>query len=515
MEKGWFGRKLNHTKEAYLTPKESLWKESRNGKMLDLESDRFKKAFVYIDGFRQSTIRTQPREDKKTGAINLGESKFLVPNTDRFGILFYWDSYFMMQPNLYNSAGRELARSTIQAFSTLLDKKGFIPNASTDVFLNSSQAPLYSSMIMDTYLNSPKEEQDAEWLRKYIDYAKEEYHNVWNNPDDFAKGKDGIGSNHHYKAEYGLSKYGDRDGDYSWNAERESGWDFTSRFGNVAIDYLPIDLNCFLYKYEIDFAKAAEILGNQDEKEMWLEKANERKKKINDLMWDEKKGYFFDYNYRTGKKSPFYSLASFSAIWSGLASEDQAKSMSSYLSKSKKKTREGKAFNNGLGLMVTDKASLPKINQEDLSGFGEHFRERIRRTLGRREELTPQEAASEEITGKQWDYPHVWAPTEHMVIVGLLNYAKSPNINHAEKTQFKNLAKELMEDYLVTLLDIFEKEGTFPEKFNGMTGKAGNGAHYAKQSGFGWTCSTFEEFAKYYLPQIYQEDGMAGRRLVS
>lgn len=471
-------------------------RKSPDGKAgLDLESPRFQKAFAYIDNFRAQTIRTQPEDDKKTGAIGLGEARFLVPNTERFGILFYWDSYFMMQPLLHTVEGRDLAKSTIDAFATLLDKEGFIPNASTNVFLNSSQAPFYSSMILDTYCSTPKEEQDPEWLKKYMEYAKFEYSNVWNNEDDFAKGKDGIGSFHHYLPEYGLSKYGDRDGNYSMNAERESGWDFTSRFGSVAVDYLPIDLNCYLYKYEMDFAKAADILGNEEEKKMWLSKAEKRQEKINELMWNDGKGFFFDYNYVNKEKSPFYSLGSYAALWSNLATVEQAKRLVTELPR----------FNQGKGLMVTDKESLPPIpTAEELSTiYPKHYQRRAKITLGTREQLTTSQIANEEITGKQWDYPHVWAPTEFMVVAGILSYAKNPALSHSDRQHFLFTAKDLMEDYLQAAVAIFEEEKTFPEKFNGVTGKAGNGSHYAKQSGFGWTNAVFETFGKYWLPDVY------------
>lgn len=482
------------------THNEATHAEARKIERLNLESPSFQRALSYIHTFQKETVRSQPSDDKRRGFIGLGESKFLVPNKDRFTMLFYWDSYFMMQPLLHTEEGRELAKSTIKAFSMLLDKEGFIPNASTNVFLISSQAPLYSSMIIDTYQQSPANEQDPEWLTHYMNYAKREYMHVWNNEADYKEGTDGIGSFHHYLPEYGLSKYGDRDGDYSWNAERESGWDFTSRFGNVAIEYLPVDLNCFLYKYEMDFAKAAGLLGNSDEKDMWLRKAEERKEKINKYMWNEDKGFFFDYNYVRDKQSPFYSIAPFVTLWSGLATSEQALKMLEHLPK----------FDKGKGLMVTDKDSLPPLitkEQLDSIGIPEFYQWRIDISLRRREILSGTQE-KDETTGKQWDYPHVWAPLEYLTVIGLLKYANNPELNTSLQKVFRDKAKKLMEEYLLTTLAIFEEEGTFPEKFNGVTGKAGNGAHYAKQSGFGWTNAVFQEFAERLLPQLYREEDM-------
>ena len=52
-------------------------------------------------------------------------------------------------------------------------------------------------------------------------------------------------------------------------AEAESGWDMTTRFNRHALNYLPVDLNCLLYKYETDFAQSANILGNKREANEW------------------------------------------------------------------------------------------------------------------------------------------------------------------------------------------------------------------------------------------------------
>jgi alpha,alpha-trehalase len=48
-------------------------------------------------------------------------------------------------------------------------------------------------------------------------------------------------------------------------AEAESGWDYTPRFNHKALNYLPVDLNSLLYKYERDFAYVERILENEAE----------------------------------------------------------------------------------------------------------------------------------------------------------------------------------------------------------------------------------------------------------
>ena len=78
-------------------------------------------------------------------------------------------------------------------------------------------------------------------------------------------------------------------------AEHESGWDMTSRFQDRCLDYLPIDLNCLLFKYERDLSKIHGILKNKSKEKLYLKQAEKRKKTINELMWSEKEGFFFDF----------------------------------------------------------------------------------------------------------------------------------------------------------------------------------------------------------------------------
>jgi len=96
------------------------------------------------------------------------------------------------------------------------------------------------------------------WLRQMIAVAKEEYEVVW-----MGKTKPNARQVYH-----GLSRY------YDFNylheiAETESGWDMTPRFEHRALNFLPVDLNALLYKYETDFARAARIFGDKREAARW------------------------------------------------------------------------------------------------------------------------------------------------------------------------------------------------------------------------------------------------------
>jgi alpha,alpha-trehalase len=86
---------------------------------------------------------------------------------------------------------------------------------------------------------------------------------------------------------------------------RESGFDITNRFGPFSIDiihYAPVCLNVLLYQMEADTAQINQILGYSEIAHQWRERANLRQERINQLLWDEKAGLYFDYNFCTGTR---------------------------------------------------------------------------------------------------------------------------------------------------------------------------------------------------------------------
>ena len=82
-------------------------------------------------------------------------------------------------------------------------------------------------------------------------------------------------------------------------------------------------------------------------------------------------------------------------------------------------------------------------------------------------------------SGQQWDFPNVWPPLEHMLIVGLHN---SPDSEVQEEAL--RLARRRVDQCLKVFLDT----GHMFEKYNCEDpSKAGGGGEYEVQLGFGWT----------------------------
>jgi alpha,alpha-trehalase len=420
----------------------------------------YKDCLDYIDTYWD---RVTHKPEKKT--INQHIIKipypYVSPNVKwvgKFGYMFYWDTFFMFR-GLMGTKREWLMKSMVNNFIYLFQTHGIIPNFTAPVSMGRSQPPFLTSMILDTYngyyfpwlrknkvkkmltsLSDPKK-----WLKLAVAVAKQEYEQIW---------LDSEGLYNHRVKDSGLARYGDRDVGYAHSAELESGWDFTSRFYNRCSEFLPIDLNVLLFKYERDFAKIAFHLGNREEEEKWKQIAAKRKEEINRLMWNDTEGFFFDYGYNYKRVSTFYSLASFTPLWAGLATAEQAKRMVEKLSR----------FETEYGLTITDKDSLAK--PIDLTKIQKRYHPAI----------------LDIINPKQWDYPNSWPPLDYLTVIGLLKYG------------YIDDATRLMKKYIKTHATNFRKYGTFLEKVNAVTGDKAGAFHYESQDGFGWTNAAFYRF---------------------
>lgn len=354
------------------------------------------------------------------------------PGNDSFAFeeQYYWDSFF----SALGIDDKELVCGMLDNLLHLYKKFNMIPNANRYYFTSRSQPPILTSYIFhifDTYDMS-----DA-WLRKRIQLAKQEYQHVWmsnSHPHDRKVFRD-------------LSRYYDINYLHDL-AEAESGWDMTPRFKRQCLDYLPIDLNCLLYKYEADFARAAHILGEKSEEAVWHYAAEKRAASVTALMWNERRGFFFDYNYHEKKQSNVWSLAAYYALWSGLATKHQARQMVENLDKFEK-----------AGGLTTTSGQFMYTNL-----FGS--------------------------TKTQWAYPNGWAPLHYIVCEGLERYS------------FNTDANRIAKKWLKTCNNWFIEHGEFQEKYNVVSTKLRPVAGvYPSQVGFGWTNGVFVKMAEHYLPK--------------
>lgn len=399
----------------------------------DLSEEDVRQARSYIREYWHHLERYHPRDDESLIGL---PKPYLVPSYAEghefdYDELYYWDSYFMIQ-GLLDEEHKDLVLGILEDLETLFNRFGVIPNGSRLYYTSRSHPPFLSSIIFDIY---DTYNLDTTWLTKHIDVAKREYENVWM----------GTRKPHARQVYQGLSRY------YDFNylhdiAEAESGWDMTPRFGRKALNYLPVDLNALLYKYETDFARAAKLIGDKREEVRWEVAAAHRKAVVDKLMWSELHGIFYDYNFVRERRGSVSSLATYFPMWAGMVDGRQAAKLVKTLKKFEQKG----------GLATTDAQPL---NQ-----------------------LVPGRMPT------QWAYPNGWAPLHFIVVKGLQRYG------------YKQDAKRIARKWVKTNLDWFNAKGIFLEKYNVVQpDKPPVKGVYPSQTGFGWTNSVFEWLCQEYI----------------
>lgn len=387
----------------------------------------------YIHKFWPRLTRTHLKDDESL----LGLPKpYLVPAHEEghefdFNELYYWDSYFMVQ-GLLDDDHKELTMGILEDLISLFKQYKIIPNASRTYLTGRSQPPFLTTFIFDLYQRYTLSDK---WLKNNIAVAKEEYEVVW-------MGTSKPNARQVYR---GLSRYYDINYIHDL-AEAESGWDLTPRFNRKALDHLPVDLNALLYKYETDFARAARILGNTREAVKWEHAAKLRAITMHELMWDESRSLFYDFNYVKKKKGTVSSLASYYPMWAGMVTDKQAKKLVNSL----------RRFEQKGGLSTTDSMPLGQFVMGSVP--------------------------------TQWAYPNGWAPLQLLVIRGLQRYG------------YHEDADRIAHKWLRTNLDWYKKHGVFLEKYNVVSPeKPPVKGVYPSQTGFGWTNSVFEVLCQDFI----------------
>lgn len=399
----------------------------------NLDETAVKEARQYIADYWPKLVRFHPKDDDTLIGL---PKPYLVPVHEHghefdFNEMYYWDNYFMIQ-GLLDTEHKELVLGILEDLVSMMKRFKIIPNASRTYLMGRSQPPVLTGIIFDLY---DAFDMGKDWLAKNMAVAKEEYQSVWM----------GVNKPHARQVYRGLSRYYDINYIHDL-AETESGWDMTPRFGRKALNYLPVDLNALLYKYEMDFARAARIAGDARESAKWENAAQHRARTMDELMWDKLRGFYYDYNFVKEKKGSVSSLAGFYPMWVGMVGEKRAKQLVKAL----------KRFEGRGGLATTDAQPLNQFMPGAVP--------------------------------TQWAYPNGWAPLHFIVVQGLLRYG------------FKDDARRIALKWLKTNLDWFTKHHTFLEKYNVIQpGKPPVKGLYPSQTGFGWTNAIFERFCQDFI----------------
>lgn len=392
---------------------------------------------------------TRTPDEQEYGTLIPLPYKYVVPG-GRFREIYYWDSYFTML-GLQVSTRDDLIGNMLDNFAYLIDTIGFIPNGNRTYFLSRSQPPFFAAMV-----NLLAETKGDSAMLKYLPALEKEYA-FW------MRGAEGAGatSERVVKLDSGevLNRYFDNDPrprpeSYREDVELaegmseeektelftnlraacESGWDFSTRWFEVAGDFksiatteiLPVDLNSLIYNLEATLAHLHAVAGNEEKAAGYSTLAETRKALIQKYFWDEESGYFVDYHWPSKTKRTFITPAGMYPFYFGIGTPEQAKQ--------------------------AEKA--------------------VRRVLLKPGGIT----TTNIISGQQWDAPNGWAPLQWMTIQGFRRYGND------------RLADQISESWVELNRRVFDETGKMMEKYNVMDlNVEAGGGEYPTQDGFGWT----------------------------
>lgn len=380
----------------------------------EISQNDLKAVFNYIDAYWPKLIRENKKD--KGSLIGLPYPYIVPSDVGVFDEQYYWDSYPVVRALIDHPKYSEIAIGMVNNLLHLVERFGIVPNASRFYFLSRSQPPLLSSMVFIVY----EKTHDIFWFKKAVKAVEREYRDVW------------MGKTHlaNFRLVWrGLSRYYDINAIDSL-AETESGWDMTARFMGRCMDFLPVDLNCLLYLYEKDFERAYKILKSSEKSEFYKKAATKRAKTINDLMWDEKAGYYFDFDFVNQKRSHLITAAGVYPLNAGEASREQAQRVVELVEKTLQKQ---------YGVVQSVRF----------------------------------------VENKQWDWPNGWAPIQLRVVEGLMRYG------------YNKLALRLVKKWLALNIKVFKETSKLWEKYDVVHGAIGLPDRYPTPHGFAWTNACF------------------------
>ncbi|HYE13816.1 MAG TPA: trehalase family glycosidase [Pyrinomonadaceae bacterium] len=414
-------------------------------------------------------------DDRGRDLVNLEPGLLYLPRPyvvpgGRFNEMYGWDSYFI-QVGLLRDGETRLARDMVENFLYEVEHYGKILNANRTYYLGRSQPPFLTRMILGVY----EKEKDNAWLRRALP-AVESYYRYWTTgdhltvetglsryyefgtspaPEVIADERDSQGRTHYdrvkefYRAhevtDYDVSRFYQRSSDLLTPAfyigdrsMRESGFDPSNRFGPFSVDitsYNPVCLNSLLYVMERDAARITRELGLGREAREWERRARLRAERVKRLMWDERDGLFYDYDFRRKQVRRYPFVTTFYPLWAGIATPRQAARVVSNL----------RLFERPGGLRT-----------------------------------------STNVSGSQWDAPFGWAPMQLIAVEGLRRYGFDKEADRVSVNFLSLVLKEFVEhNVIVEKYDV--------ERRDSQLGAGLRFGYTSNEIGFGWTNAAFTE----------------------
>ena len=404
----------------------------------------------HIDDLWPVLTRTTDKASNKWDSLLPLPKPYVVPG-GRFREVYYWDSYFTML-GLAESDHWDKISDMVDNFAYEIDTFGHIPNGNRSYYLSRSQPPFFSLMVelLATH--------DSDALKKYRPQMEKEYAYWMDGVDALQPGQ---ANKRVVKLDDGaiLNRYwDDRDTPRpeSWlddvntaksNPNRPateiyrdlrsaaaSGWDFSSRWmddpqklGTIrTTSIVPVDLNALMFKMEKLLARASQESGDAASASKYETLATARQKAIESHLWNDKEGWYADYDLKSKKARNQLTAAALFPLYVKAAAQDRAEKVAAATSSR---------------LLKPGGIATTTVN-----------------------------------SGQQWDAPNGWAPLQWVAAEGLQNYGQ------------EKVSMDVTWRFLKNVQHTYDREKKLVEKYDvSTTGTGGGGGEYPLQDGFGWS----------------------------
>ncbi len=318
-----------------------------------------------------------------------------------FPEMYGWDAHFI-NLGLLAHGRTDIVRWNILDQLFMIERFGKVLNGNRTFYETRGQPPLLA-MSVAKYLEVKKDDDELAMLAYPL--LQRSYTGYWN----------AVG----HTTPIGLSTCRDGGSDLSHDlelaSEAESGLDYTPIFGGEIRNCVPIHINCALVSEAQTLAALAKRFGWTTKAAKWRAEAEKRAALINQYCWDESEGFYFEYDYASKTRLPYYSLNGYWPLWIGIASTSQAKRVIDHLH----------LFDHAYGLTFTDKK---------YAGIHPEF------------------------NALEWAYPESWPQQQVVVAQALQRYGAA------------DPASRISRRYIANVVATWEKTGLTWERYDGVVG---------------------------------------------
>lgn len=221
--------------------------------------------------------------------------------------IYDWDQYFDAILLAYCGYPADYTRNGLRHFLALQEEDGFVPRSfhpTRGVYFkhNTMFKPFLSQMALLTV----HQDGDLSWLANGVFDQLKKFYLCWRSRFDVR----GAGlSVWHDAGHTGMDNHDERAG----NWQSETGF------------CEGIDLNAYLVREGEALAVLAGLLGRQDDRVQVSSMVVDHRRSIQQWLWNEKEGFFFDFHARENRPIPVRHVGAFAALWATLASPAQSR----------------------------------------------------------------------------------------------------------------------------------------------------------------------------------------------